>query len=85
MASPYDWLGYLAGLLFIVSLVPQVLKSWKSKSTQGMPMGRAVLYVAAMAAYVAYAYFTANEPLLWPGVIELALGITLLGLKLKYG
>ncbi|MFH1586810.1 MAG: PQ-loop domain-containing transporter [Candidatus Diapherotrites archaeon] len=39
-----DLLGYAAGLLVVISLLPQTIKSWRTKSTKDLSYWRYILY-----------------------------------------
>ena len=39
-----DIMGYIAGALVVASLLPQVIKSWKTKSTKDISILRYTLY-----------------------------------------
>ncbi|MBI5001906.1 hypothetical protein HZC31_00820 [Candidatus Woesearchaeota archaeon] len=38
-----DILGYVAGILVVISLVPQVIKSWTTKSTRDISLSRYIM------------------------------------------
>ena len=77
--------GYLAGLLVAISLVPQVVKSWRTKSTKDISLGWTVIYIAGLLLWVVYSLGIGSWPLFITNNIELALAIFLLAMKLKYG
>jgi MtN3 and saliva related transmembrane protein len=54
MAS-IDILGYVAGILVVISLLPQVIKSWKTKSTRDISLWRYLIYVTGLILWVTYA------------------------------
>lgn len=85
MATPFDWIGYLAGICVMVSLVPQVLKSWKTKSTKDISLTRYAGYTVGLALWVTFAILTQNDPLALMNGLELCLALVVLALKLKHG
>ncbi len=77
--------GYLAGLLVAISLVPQVVKSWRTKSTKDISLGWTVIYIAGLLLWVVYSLGIASWPLFVTNNVELGLAVFLLAMKLKYG
>ena len=82
--SNIDLLGYLAGILVVASLLPQVIKSWKTKSTKDISLARYVIYVAGLILWIAYAAIIGNGPVAVMNAIGLILALSILYLKLNY-
>lgn len=80
-----DLLGYVAGILVVVSLFPQVLKSWKTKSTQDLSLWRYIIYVAGLVLWILYAIAIKNGPVAVMNSIGLVLAGIVLFLKVRYG
>ena len=80
-----NFLGYIAGILVVVSLLPQVIKSWKTKSTKDISLERYVIYIIGLILWIAYAVIIKNGPVAMMNSIGLVLATTILYLKLKYG
>ena len=80
-----NFLGYIAGILVVVSLLPQVIKSWKTKSTKDISLERYVIYIIGLILWIAYAVIIKNGPVAMMKSIGLVLATTILYLKLKYG
>jgi len=78
-------LGYFAGTLVMLSLLPQAIKSWKTKSTKDISLGRYVMYVAGLSLWIAYAFAIGSNPLMMMASVELLLALSILALKVKYG
>ncbi len=80
-----DILGYIAGILVVISLLPQVIKSWKTKSTKDISLWRYIIYVAGLILWIAYAVIIKNGPVAVMNSIGLILALSILYLKLKHG
>ena len=80
-----DLLGYAAGILVVASLLPQVLRSWKTKSTKDISLSRYLIYIAGLVLWIAYALIIGNGPVVLMNAIGLILALCILWLKLKYG
>ena len=80
-----ELVGYLAIVLIASSLVPQVIKSWKTKSTKDISLFWNSLYVLGLICWLTYGIGIKNTPLIVSSVIEGTLAASLLILKIKYG
>jgi MtN3 and saliva related transmembrane protein len=80
-----DLLGYIAGILVVISLLPQAIKSWKTKSTKDISLLRYIIYVTGLILWIVYAALIQNGPVAVMNSIGLILAVTILYLKLKYG
>lgn len=80
-----DLLGYVAGTLVVGSLLPQVIKSWKSKSTKDISLLRYVIYIFGLILWIIYAILIKNGPLIVMNSIGLVLALSILILKLRHG
>ena len=77
-------LGYLAGILVVISLLPQAIKSWKTKSTKDISLTRYVIYIIGLVLWIVYAIIIENGPVALMNSIGLILALSILYLKLKY-
>jgi MtN3 and saliva related transmembrane protein len=80
-----DLLGYAAGILVVISLLPQVIKSWRTKSTKDISLSRYVIYVTGLVLWVIYALIIQNGPVALMNSVGLVLAVIILSLKLKHG
>jgi len=80
-----DVLGYFAGILVVISLLPQVVKSWKTKSTRDISVYRYVIYVIGLILWVTYAFIIGNGPVGIMNGLGLILALSILYLKIKHG
>jgi MtN3 and saliva related transmembrane protein len=80
-----DILGYLAGLLVVLSLLPQTIKSWKTKSTKDLSLWRYIIYVVGLVLWIGYAILIDNGPVAIMNGLGLVLAVPILYLKIKHG
>ena len=80
-----DFLGYASGFLLAVCLIPQVVKSWKTKSTNDISYLWSSIFVFALLLYFIYVILINATPLIIAGAVEALLAISLLVAKVKYG
>ena len=80
-----DILGYSAGIFIVVSLIPQIIKSWKTKSTKDISLPRYLIYIIGIILWLVYGTIIRNWPMIIANAINLVLAFSVLFLKLKYG
>lgn len=79
-----DLLGYIAGILVVISLVPQVMKSWRTKSTTDISFWRYFIYIIGLILWILYAILIKNGPVAVMNSAGLLLALFIFVLKLKY-
>ncbi|MDR3583456.1 MAG: SemiSWEET transporter [Candidatus Pacebacteria bacterium] len=77
--------GYSAGITTALALLPQVIKSWRTKSTKDISLGWTLIYTFSMFLWVAYGILLKEIPMITTLSIELFLYVILLTLKIKHG
>jgi len=55
-----DILGYAAGILVVISLLPQAIKSRKTKSTKDISLRRYIIYAMGLILWITYAIIINN-------------------------
>lgn len=80
-----DIIGYAAGFLILISLIPQIRKSWKTKSTKDLSLFRYLIYIAGVMLWLVYGIVLSNGPMVIVNGINLILASSILYLKFKYG
>jgi len=80
-----DLLGYTAGILVVVSLLPQTIKAWRTKSTKDLSLWRYIIYILGLSLWISYAVIIKNGPVAAMNSVGLMLALSILMLKLKHG
>lgn len=80
-----DLIGYIAGALVIGSLIPQMIKSWRTKSTKDLSLGRYLIYISGIIMWLVYSFLILNKPMIISNIIALMFASSILFLKLRYG
>ena len=80
-----DIMGYIAGILVVISLLPQTIKSWRTRSTKDLSLWRYIIYCTGLILWVSYAVIIKNGPVAAMNSIGLILALSILYLKLKHG
>ena len=77
--------GFIAGILVASALLPQVIKSWKTKSTQDISLGWSITSLAGQIMWIVYGLLIASYSLVIMSSITLVMALSVFYLKLKYG
>ncbi len=81
---PPDIFGYLGGFLVTVSLIPQVIKTWKTKLTRDLSLSRYIMYVIGIIFWTIYGVLIENGPVTIMNGISLFIASSILYMKIKY-
>lgn len=79
-----DLIGYAAGGIVTLSLIPQTIKSWKTKSTTDLSLGRYAAYTFGLLLWIVYSSIKGDYPLLISTCVSTLLSFSILVMKLKY-
>ena len=78
------WIGLLAGTLTTISFFPQMLKTWKTRSTKDISLGMFLMFCAGVLLWIIYGLFLEDIPVIMTNVATFSLAFPILVLKLKY-
>lgn len=79
-----DVLGMIAGTLTTIAFVPQVVKTWRSKSTHDISYGMFILFSLGLLLWLAYGFVIDAMPIIVSNLVTLVLALVILGLKFRY-
>ncbi|MBI4457326.1 MAG: SemiSWEET transporter [Acidobacteria bacterium] len=77
--------GYLAGTLTTIALLPQVLKTIRGRSTADISLGMYVLFVTGIALWLTYGILLSAWPIILSNLVGLILASSILILKIRNG
>ncbi len=77
-------LGLLAGTLTTISFVPQLLKTWRTKSAKDMSLPMLISFCSGVFLWLVYGILLPSTPVIVANFITLILALMILGLKLRY-
>ena len=78
------FLGYLAGFLTTISFVPQVIKTWKTKSADDLSLGMFLVFCAGVACWLAYGFRLDAKPIYLWNLASFLMAGAILVMKLKF-
>jgi MtN3 and saliva related transmembrane protein len=78
-------IGLVAAFCTTVAFIPQVVRTWKSRSTEDISLGMFIFYATGIFAWLVYGLLIRDIPLIASNAVTFALSLTMLGFKLRYG
>ena len=79
-----EWLGVAAGTLTTLSFVPQVLRTWRTKSTEDVSLWMLLAFNGGIMLWLTYGLVLRKPSIIYANGITLLLSLTLLGMKIRY-
>ena len=82
--STTTMLGFLAGLLTTISFLPQVVKTWKSRSASDLSLGMFFVFSVGVICWLVYGLLLQEMPMILWNAVTLVLVLIILIMKLKF-
>ena len=76
-----DALGYLAAIFATGSFIPQVVKTWRSRSAEDISFLMLFLHITGMVLWGTYGFLLGAAPIVVANVIAILLDVALIVLK----
>jgi len=77
-------IGLVAGVLTSMAVVPQVVRTWRTKQARDLSIWQPLLLVAGMLLWFVYGVMIEDLPLIAANLFSLACYVLLIGMKLAY-
>lgn len=77
-------IGLLAGICTTMAFLPQVLKTWRSKSAKDLSLGMFSIFCTGVALWLAYGILIGDLPIILANGVTFLLAGSLLYFKLVY-
>lgn len=77
-------LGLAAGMCTTISFLPQVIKTWKTRSAKDLSLGMFLLFCIGVVLWLVYGIMVMDIPVIAANFVTLLLASTLLIFKLKF-
>ena len=78
-------IGLVAAFCTTVAFVPQVVRTWKSRSTEDISLGMFSFYSTGIFGWLVYGLMIGDIPLIASNGVTFVLSLIMLGFKLRYG
>ena len=82
--SGVDILGYVAGLITAFTFLPQVLKTWKTKSAKDVSLAMFLIALTNQILWLAFGILRADPVIIITYAVMLFMTSIMIALKLKY-
>ena len=80
-----DYTGYAAALCTTGAYVPQVLRVWRTRSTQDISLRMFLVLVTGFTLWLVYGFWKGETPLIAANGVTLVLAGTILFFKIRHG
>jgi len=77
-------LGLVAGALTTIAYLPQLIKTWKSKSAEDLSWSMLITLCVGIVLWLIYGTYVHDLPVILANVVTLMLSSVILVLKLRY-
>jgi MtN3 and saliva related transmembrane protein len=78
------WVGLVAGTLTTVAVIPQLVKTWRTRHARDLSLWQQLILIAGMACWLWYGIVVRDLPLIAANSISLFCYLLLLGMKICY-
>jgi MtN3 and saliva related transmembrane protein len=78
------YIGYFAGILTVVSFLPQLVRTWRTKHARDLSSGMILLLTASGGCWTLYGVLTADRPVIATNLGVVVLTSTLFAAKIRY-
>jgi MtN3 and saliva related transmembrane protein len=75
--------GFLAGALTTIAFIPQVVRTWRTRSTEDLSLAMLVVFNAGIALWLVYGIALREAPMMLWNSATLPMSLSLLGIKLQ--
>ncbi|MEW7289877.1 SemiSWEET transporter [Aquimarina sp. 2304DJ70-9] len=84
MINPTEILGLIAAVLTTAAFLPQVYKTWKTKSTDSLSLSMLLIFVSGVLCWLIYGFLISSFPIILANFITAISGFLLLYFKYRY-
>jgi MtN3 and saliva related transmembrane protein len=84
MTESTQLLGLIAGAFTTAAFVPQVVKTWRTRSTGDLSLGMFAIFSTGLLLWLLYGLRIGATPIVIANGVTLALALTLVYFKLRY-
>ena len=79
-----DLFGFLAALLTTIAFLPQLYKTWQTKSADDVSLIMLILFITGLICWIIYGLKIHSIPILVANIITLIFNFSILILKITY-
>jgi len=79
-----EFIGFVAGGLVAVSTLPQIIKSWKTRSTKDIAISWSIINLLGQILWIVYGLFVHSVSLVLMSAISLCMSMFMITLRIKF-
>ena len=80
-----DFFGFLAALLTTLAFLPQLYKTWKTKTADDVSLFMLIMFITGLICWIVYGIKINSIPILVANIITFIFNFSILILKVTYG
>jgi MtN3 and saliva related transmembrane protein len=80
-----EWFGYAAAVLTSGSFIPQAVMTIRTRDTRGISRDMYAMFTVGVALWLGYGIAIGSWPMIAANTVTLALAVTILVLKIRFG
>ncbi len=80
-----ELIGFIAGCFVVASLIPQVVKSWRTKSTKDISVSWTAINLTGQLLWLVYGAVIGSLSLIVMTILTFVMMLSILILKLRFG
>ncbi|WP_299218900.1 SemiSWEET transporter [uncultured Aquimarina sp.] len=84
MIDSIEVLGLIAAILTTAAFLPQVYKTWKTKSAESLSMSMLLIFESGVLCWLVYGYLIGSLPVILANFVTAISGFLLLYFKFRY-
>lgn len=82
--EPVTLIGLAAGFCTTIAFLPQVIKTWKSRSAKDLSLGMYTIFCTGVALWLTYGLLISDLPIILTNMATLVLALSILFFKLTF-
>ena len=82
--NAFEIIGYVATVLSSISFLPQVVKTWRTKSARDLSWQMLVIFMLGLVLWEIYGIWLESLPMVLVNLVLLASAGVILGCKIRY-
>ena len=79
-----DLFGFLAALLTTIAFLPQLYKTWQTKTADDVSLVMLILFITGLVCWIIYGFKINSIPILVANIITFIFNFSILVLKISY-
>lgn len=82
--EPPTWIGLIAGTFTTAAFVPQVFKTWRTRSTEDISLAMFAIFALGVLLWLVYGLYIDSLPIVIANTVTLVLAGTIVVFKLRF-